>query len=353
MKNRNIIFLWSIFCFNFIGQSIIASSTALMIPSNYVIQQFSATVESSHQSVNFCFLKNYADQIKLDMQRKLTQNILFSRVNYGLYVHSCLLTNDDKLGDEPQNLTYKDQLQKLCMMILLMLTSLPYGMLLGSNNRLPRSNSQYSNVDVNIEFKRALLVSELKTVLDIKKKYPEFKRIENKKFRSSHVNNSVTQQDVPLVESIEQSSSCSAIMNCPRSIRALPITYGTNIAGNLVAIGIALYSPNVTVASLTAGAVGFVGGCVEGYSTDHDYFSPNMHAWHNNYFTGYVADQVTGSCGSCFAFPILNAAAIGAPVGYACGLGSSLAMRSCLEGKPFKMRSIQFVQVPTQQQIER
>lgn len=174
---------------------------------------------------------------------------------------------------------YKGHLKKICTMIFIMFFNLPCGMLFGSHHRSLEMTERTSDIHVN----------------------------------------------QPLGESIEEFGSCCAIV--PRNIRALPIIYGTNVAGNLLAIGVAYYAPAVPVASVAAGAIGCVGGCLEAYSIDHTCFTANQHALHNNFFTGYVADQVTGSCGSCCMFPIVNAAAIGAPVGYGCGLGTGLAMR--------------------------
>ena len=117
----------------------------------------------------------------------------------------------------------------------------------------------------------------------------------------------------------------------PENIRSLPVTFMTNLTGNGVANIIAVFSPDPITAGGSACAVGCVGGCLEGFSSDTKYMSQKTIDLHRNFKTGFVADAICIPFGSCFTTPIANASAIGAPVGYCAGLKTGLAARYCCD----------------------
>ena len=316
MKTRSNIFLRIFFVVACTVQYLVGSPLFLRDAVNFDSQVVTTTIQSSHQDEIFTGnLTNYFDQLRLDFQRKVAQDLLCLRAHRNLYfLHSslCAHKNQEILPDEDKQF---EKLRSIFSLVLLLFV-----------NSVQVVASQQETVNDFAINTRQRSASDPLSV--DRKKHPKY-------------NNALIeeQQDSRFIQPAQthQPLLCFGI-KIPETIRSLPVIYGTNIAGNLVAIGIACFSPNPAIGCAASATVGCAGGCLEGFSTNQRHFSHRTHVLHNNLCTGYVADQVTGSCGSAFQYPVANAAAVGSVVGYTGGLATTLLARQCY--KKYKMTEI-------------
>ncbi len=333
MKTRNNVFLQNLLCIiGFIVQQIIASSLLLQETVNFDHQIMRATQSLQQDTIATGIVTNYFDQLELDFQRKIAQDLLCPRVHQKL----------SSLSDEDQILLHDEQNQLEKTISLKKIIQTFSFILFLFSNRFEILGSQEENVDNFPLQTRQRAVSD-PLVVD-RKKHPKYNNLlveeqEDSRFTQPAQTN--------------QALRCCGV-KIHENIRALPAIYATNIAGNLVAISVSCFAPNPIVGCAAGTCVGCAGGCLEGFSINNKYFSHDTHVKHNNFFTGYVADQVTGSCGTACLFPVANAAAVGSVAGYAGGFATACMVQQC--HKKYKAMEHPFVELASpvvSQKIER
>ncbi len=316
MKTRSNIFLRIFFVVACTVQYMVASSLFLRDAVNFDNQVMTTTMQSSQQDEIFTgSLTDYFDQLRLDFQRKVAQDLLCLRAHRNVYFlrsSLCADKNQGALSDEDKQFKKSRSIFSLVLLLLV------------NSSQIVASQQKIVN-DLAINTRQRSASDPLSVD---RKKHPKY-------------NNALIeeQQDSRFIQPVQtdQPLQCCGV-KIPETIRSLPVIYGTNIAGNLVAIGIACFAPNPAVGCAASATVGCVGGCLEGLSTNQRHFSHTTHVLHNNLCTGYVADQVTGSCGSAFQYPVANAAAVGSVVGYTGGLATTLLARQCY--KKYKVTEV-------------
>ena len=307
MKTRSNIFLCIFLVVASTVQYTIASPLFLRDAVNFDNQVITSTMQSSVQDEFFTgILTDYFDQLRLDFQRKTAQDLLCLRDNRNVYFFRSYLSvdkNQDRLSDQDK------QLKKAHKFFSLM------GLFFLYFSQIEPSQNKIVN-DLAIKTRQRSFSDPLSVD---RKKHPKY-------------NNQLIeeQEDSRFIQHVQTNEPllCYGV-KIPETIRSLPVIYATNIAGNLVAITIVCFAPNPAVGCGLSSAVGCVGGCLEGLSTNQRHFSHRTHVLHNNLCTGYVADQVTASCGLAFQHPVANAAAVGSVVGYTGGLTTTLVAREC------------------------
>jgi hypothetical protein len=307
MKTRSNIFLRIFFVVACTVQYMVASSLFLQDAVNFDNQIMTTIMQSSFDDELFTgSLTDYFDQLRLDFQRKVAQDLLCLRDNRNGYFfrsYLCGDKNQDALSDKNK------QLKKTRYIFSLMILLCSY-----FSQIEPSQNKIVNHLAINTRHRSA---SDPLSV--DRKKHP--------KYNNPLIEEQENSRFIQPVQT-DKSLQCCGV-KVPETIRSLPVIYATNIAGNLVAIGIACFAPNPAVGCAASAIVGCAGGCLEGLSTNQRYFSHATHVFHNNLCTGYVADQVTGSCGSAFEYPVANAAAVGSVVGYTGALATTLVARQC------------------------